>query len=238
MFERYTEKARRVIFFARYEASQFGSPYIESEFLLLGMVREDRYFLARWLSEGDRKTIRSEIEKHAYPGPKSPTSVDLPLSGEAKNVLKYAAEEAGRLKHQHIGTEHLFLGLLHDRKTFAAKLLLDRGVKPDTVRETLAKEGEQTVVSRVGTGTGRAGSMVQGRSFQVQMIPEDGGKPVPLLWGARIPAVGEIISLENNEEDSGTYQVVKVEWKVTTNALGSHSLAKALVHVRELKGSE
>jgi ATP-dependent Clp protease ATP-binding subunit ClpC len=145
MFERYTEKARRVIFFSRYEASQFGSPDIESEFLLLAMFREDNHVITRWLGGGDWHTIiRQEIEQRVYGGPKTPTSVDLPLSDESKNVLAHAAEESERLGNKHIGTKHLFLGLLRDRNSCAAKMLLDRGVSPDAVRETILREGIQS----------------------------------------------------------------------------------------------
>ena len=154
------------------------------------------------------------------------------MSNEAKRVLAYAAEEAERLGHQHIGTEHLFLGLLREPESNTGKMLIGRGIDVKTVRETLARESAQ---SGSGTGSGRAGAIVLGRSFQVLIIPEDSGKPVPLLWGARIPAVGEAISFETGEDKTSVYQVVKVEWKVITNALGSHSLAKVLLHVRELK---
>ena len=113
MFERYTEKARRVIFFARYEASQFGSPYIETEHLLLGLLREDKALTNRFLrGHGEVEAIRKQVEDHTTVREKVSTSVDLPLSEEAKRVLIHAAEEAERLSHKHIGTEHLLLGLL------------------------------------------------------------------------------------------------------------------------------
>ncbi len=115
MFERYTEKARRVIFFARYEASQFGSPYIETEHLLLGLLREDKALTNRFLrSHASVESIRKQIEGHTTIREKVSTSVDLPLSNECKRVLAYAAEEAERLSHRHIGTEHLLLGLLRE----------------------------------------------------------------------------------------------------------------------------
>ena len=128
MFERYTEKARRVIFFARYEASQFGSPYIETEHLLLGLLREDKALTNRFLrSHASVESIRKQIEGHTTIREKVSTSVDLPLSNECKRVLAYAAEEAERLSHKHIGTEHLLLGLLREEKCFAAEILHERG---------------------------------------------------------------------------------------------------------------
>ncbi len=139
MFERYTEKARRVIFFARYEASQFGSPYIETEHLLLGLLREDKALTNRFLrSHASVEAIRKQIEAHTTIREKTSTSLDLPLSNENKRVMAYAAEEAERLGHKHIGTEHLLLGLLREEGCFAADLLKERGVKLEKVREELA----------------------------------------------------------------------------------------------------
>ena len=140
MFERYTEKARRVIFFARYEASQFGSPYIETEHLLLGLLREDKALTNRFLrSHASIESIRKQIEGRTTIRDKVSTSVDLPLSLECKRVLAYAAEEAERLAHKHIGTEHLLLGLLREDKSFAAEILHERGLRLSTLREELSR---------------------------------------------------------------------------------------------------
>src|SRR5205085_6793257 len=92
-----------LIFFARYEASQFGSPYIETEHLLLGLLREDKALANRFLrSHAAVDSIRKQIEGHATIREKVSTSVDLPLSHECKRVLAYGAEEAERLNHKHI----------------------------------------------------------------------------------------------------------------------------------------
>src|SRR5437879_1113540 len=113
MFERFTEKARRVVFFARYEAAQLGSPYIETEHLLLGVLREDKSLTRKFLgSPASLESIRKEVESHTTVREKVSTSIDLPLSNESKRVLAYSAEEAERLSDKHIGTEHLWLGLL------------------------------------------------------------------------------------------------------------------------------
>jgi ATP-dependent Clp protease ATP-binding subunit ClpC len=144
MFERYTEKARRVIFFARYEASQFGSPYIETEHLLLGLLREDKALTNRFLrSHASVESIRKQIEGHTTIREKVSTSVDLPLSNECKRVLAYAAEEAERLSHKHIGTEHLLLGLLREEKCFAAEILHERGLRLLAIREELARATQE-----------------------------------------------------------------------------------------------
>ena len=140
MFERYTEKARRTIFFGRYEASQFGSPYIETEHLLLGLLREDKALANRFLrSHVAVESIRRQIERHTAPGEKVSTSVDLPLSHECKRVLAYGAEEAERLNHEYIGTAHLLLGLLREEKCFAAQLLREQGLTLDSVREQVQR---------------------------------------------------------------------------------------------------
>jgi ATP-dependent Clp protease ATP-binding subunit ClpC len=124
MFERYTEKAKRSIFFARYEASQFGSPYIESEHLLLGLLRENKALANTFLrTYAAVESIRKEVEGQTVTREKVSTSVDLPVSDECKRILGYAAEEADKLSHRFIGTEHLFLGVLREQDCFAAKLL-------------------------------------------------------------------------------------------------------------------
>jgi len=143
MFERYTENARRVIFFARYEASQYGSPYIETEHLLLGIMRESKWLTMRVLPEGSAQSIRAQIDASMGHRAKTSTTVDLPLSGEGKRVLAYAAEEAERLDHKHIGTEHLLLGLLREESGFAARILRERGAELSKLRLELAKTAQE-----------------------------------------------------------------------------------------------
>jgi ATP-dependent Clp protease ATP-binding subunit ClpC len=140
MFEKYTEKARRVIFFARHEASQFGARCIETEHLLLGVLREDKSLTNRFLRESTPvEIIRKQIEASTVIGKKVSTSVDMPLSDESRRVLNHAAEEAERLSHKDIGTEHLFLGLLCEEGCFAARILNEHGLRLSAVREELAR---------------------------------------------------------------------------------------------------
>ncbi len=105
MFERYTDRARRAIFFARWEASRFGSPAIGPEHLVLGLARCTHIV---------DQTLRAEIERIAVHSTPASTSVDLPVSNALKHALHFAAEEAEKLGHQHIGVEHLLLGLMVD----------------------------------------------------------------------------------------------------------------------------
>jgi ATP-dependent Clp protease ATP-binding subunit ClpC len=141
MFEKYTEKARRVLFFARYEASQLGSPTIETEHLLLGLIREDKNLTNRFFPKTNAtiQDIRKEIEVRTIVRDKTSVSVDiLPFSDESKRVLNNAADESERLSHKHIGTEHILLGLLREDKSIAAEILREHGLRPSMVREELS----------------------------------------------------------------------------------------------------
>ncbi len=136
MFERYTERARRVIFFARYEAAVFGSSAIGNEHLLLGLLREGGGVTGQILGRGQvtSEAVRKEVEARGVGGP-TPTSVDIPLAPAAKATLQHAAEEARRMNGPHIGTEHLLLGLLHEPEGLAAGILGAKGLRLDEVRE-------------------------------------------------------------------------------------------------------
>lgn len=151
MFERYTEKARRVIFFARYEASQFGAPQIETEHVLLGLLREDKSLTTRFFSHSRAsiESIRKEIEGRTIMRERISTSVDLPLSVEAKHVLAFAAEESEQLSHRHIGTEHLLLGLLREEHSIAAKVLAEHEVRLSDVRDEIKRQAEQQATGRL-----------------------------------------------------------------------------------------
>jgi ATP-dependent Clp protease ATP-binding subunit ClpC len=114
MFERYTEKARRAIFFARYEASAHASSEIDTRCLLLGILREDRDLITRLLPEAAPRTdlLRTEVEALFPPATQRiSTSVDLPLTSTAIGALQSAAEEADRRHHQSIEPRHLLWGL-------------------------------------------------------------------------------------------------------------------------------
>jgi ATP-dependent Clp protease ATP-binding subunit ClpC len=98
MFERYTEKARRVIFFARYEASQYGSMSIETEHLLLGLFRQDHALARKFLSEkGGAQSLRDEIESQITRGERLSTAIEIPISAECGRILNKAGEESERL---------------------------------------------------------------------------------------------------------------------------------------------
>ena len=141
MFERYTESARRALFFSRYEASQFGSWYIGTEHLLLGLLRESKGALAKILTDANvsSEQVRREIAESLSSSRKISTAVEIPFDDHAKRALSFAAEEADRLRHSYIGGEHLLLGLLRVEDSAAAALLANRGLRLDAVREQVAK---------------------------------------------------------------------------------------------------
>ncbi len=141
MFERYTERARRVLFFARYEATQLGSTSIETEHLLLGLIREGKGLTSRIFARShlSLESIRKEIEGRTVFREKVSTSVDIPFSAETKRVLQFAAEEADRLLHTYIGTEHLLLGILREERSVAASILYEKGMRLASVREDIVQ---------------------------------------------------------------------------------------------------
>jgi ATP-dependent Clp protease ATP-binding subunit ClpC len=136
MFGRYTEKARRVIFFARYEASLLGSNLIEPPHLLLGLLREDKGLFVTLLGSPKPFKNPGELMGLKASGENVSTSVDLPVSPASQRVLIFAAEESERLNHEHVTPGHLVLGLL--REPGAARDLLEKsGLTLSTVRAAL-----------------------------------------------------------------------------------------------------
>jgi len=135
MFERFTEGARRVVFYARYEASQYGSRSIEPEHLLLGLMRERASFLKGRLSLDPVTNLRLEIEPILKTGPRFTASVEVPLSEQATCVLDRARAEADRLSHLHVGTEHILFGILEDEECPASRVIRAHGLTVIVPRE-------------------------------------------------------------------------------------------------------
>lgn len=142
MFERYTEPARRTLFFARYEASQLGSLSIESEHLLLGLMREGKGVAARVLGALPLPTVRKDIEQRTVFREKVSTSVEIPFSAEVKRMLSAGAEEADRLLDNHIGPEHLLLGLLRQKGSLAAETLARHGLELESARQKIVAHAQ------------------------------------------------------------------------------------------------
>jgi hypothetical protein len=149
MFERFTEKARRVVFFGRYEASMYGSPYIETEHFLLGLLREDPKVADLLPNTPPLDELRREIEKHIKPRERISTSVEIPLTSQCKRILNFAAEEAERLGHHHVGTEHLLLGILREKNGLAAAIVHADKIDLNKLRMKLSGTRNPTVSARI-----------------------------------------------------------------------------------------
>jgi len=137
MFDRFTDRAKKVMNLARQEAQRFNHEYLGTEHILLGLVQEGSGVAANVLKNMgiDLNKIRSEVEKIVKTGPSMVTMGQLPFTPRAKKVLELSMEEAGNLGHNYIGTEHLLLGLIKENEGIAAQVLMNLGVKLEDVRE-------------------------------------------------------------------------------------------------------
>src|ERR1700733_14569113 len=137
MYERFTDRARKVMQLANQEAQRFNHEYIGTEHILLGLVKEGSGVAANVLKnlDVDLRKIRLEVEKIVQSGPDMVTMGKLPQTPRAKKVIEYAMEEARNLNHNYVGTEHLLLGLLREQEGVAAQVLMNLGMKLEDVRE-------------------------------------------------------------------------------------------------------
>jgi len=137
MFERFTDRARKVMALANQEAQRFNHEYIGTEHILLGLVKEGSGVGANVLKnlDVDLRKVRLEVERLVKAGPEMVTMGRLPQTPRAKKVIEYAIEEARNLNHNYVGTEHLLLGLLREHDGVAAQVLMNLGLKLEQVRE-------------------------------------------------------------------------------------------------------
>ncbi|MBA3633802.1 MAG: ATP-dependent Clp protease ATP-binding subunit [Acidobacteria bacterium] len=153
MFERYTEKARRVVFFARYEALQYGSIVISPEHILLGLMREDKTISARFFPFRNSLTVeavRREVEERIVLRERISQSAELHLAPETKRILALANEESRQLQNRHIGPEHLLLGLVREERSIAGEILYQYGLRLQDVREEVARQNGFTNFHSIG----------------------------------------------------------------------------------------
>ncbi len=175
MFDRFTDRAKKVMSFARQEAMKFNHEYIGTEHILLGLVQEGSGVAANVLKNMtiDLDKIRHEVEKIVKTGPSMVTMGQLPFTPRAKKVLELSLEEASQLSHNYIGTEHLLLGLIRENEGIAAQVLMNLGVKLDEVREEVLEflgasesnsdeEGESSESSGSGSPPSNSGSSSPG----------------------------------------------------------------------------
>src|SRR5437667_5861360 len=137
MFERFTDRARKVMALANQEAQRLNHEYIGTEHILLGLVKEGSGVGANVLRnlDVDLRKVRLEVEKLVKAGPEMVTMGKLPQTPRAKKVIEYAIEEARNLNHNYVGTEHLLLGLLREQDGVAAQVLMNLNIKLEDVRE-------------------------------------------------------------------------------------------------------
>src|SRR6476619_6224938 len=137
MYERFTDRARKVMQLANQEAQRFNHEYVGTEHVLLGLIKEGSGVAANVLRnlDVDLRKIRNEVEKIVQAGPEMVTMGKLPQTPRAKKVIEYAIEEARNLNHNYVGTEHLLLGLLREHDGVAAQVLMNLSLKLEEVRE-------------------------------------------------------------------------------------------------------
>jgi ATP-dependent Clp protease ATP-binding subunit ClpC len=158
MFNRFTERARKVIVYAKEEARRFNHDYIGTEHLLLGLVREGEGVAAAVLQKLglDLETIRVEIEKLVQPGPQTQVIGDIPFTPRSKKALELSAEEARALGHNYIGTEHLLLGLVKEGEGMAFRVLLNLGLDLGKLRNEVMELLGSGIPGFVGEEQGKA----------------------------------------------------------------------------------
>jgi ATP-dependent Clp protease ATP-binding subunit ClpC len=160
MYERFTDRARKVMQLANQEAQRFNHEYIGTEHILLGLVKEGSGVAANVLKnlDVDLRKIRLEVEKLVQSGPEMVTVGKLPQTPRAKKVIEYSMEEARNLNHNYVGTEHILLGLLREQEGVAAQVLMNLGLKLEDVREeVLNLLGHGLEGTEVGDRGGRGG---------------------------------------------------------------------------------
>lgn len=154
MFEKFTEKARRVMFFARYEASQFGAESIQSGHLLLGLLRESEKTSTQLLDRMGVQTnvLRERLIAALTPRDKkitpSSTSIDIPMEEEVKRILQHATSESAKLNHKHVGAEHLLLGMLKEEQCLAGRLLREMGADLIAAKEILLEATKEEKIAK------------------------------------------------------------------------------------------
>jgi ATP-dependent Clp protease ATP-binding subunit ClpC len=179
MYERFTDRARKVMQLANQEAQRFNHEYIGTEHILLGLVKEGTGVAANVLKnlDIDLRKIRLEVEKIVQAGPDMVTMGKLPQTPRAKKVIEYSIEEARNLNHNYVGTEHLLLGLLREQEGVAAQVLMNLGLKLEDVREEVLNLLGHNMESSESGGSGGGG----GGGNSGERTPKQGKSKTPAL---------------------------------------------------------
>ena len=202
MFERFTDRARKVMQLANQEAQRFNHEYIGTEHILLGLVKEGSGVAANVLKnlDVDLRKIRLEVEKLVQSGPEMVTMGKLPHTPRAKKVIEYAVEEARNLNHNYVGTEHLLLGLLREEEGVAAQVLRNLGLKLEDVREevlNLLGHSVDTGSESAERSTGGGGGGKQGGKSKTPALDSFGRDLTELARQGKLdPVIGRANEIE------------------------------------------
>jgi ATP-dependent Clp protease ATP-binding subunit ClpC len=209
MYERFTDRARKVMQLANQEAQRFNHEYIGTEHMLLGLVKEGTGVAANVLKnlDVDLRKIRLEVEKLVQSGPEMITMGKLPQTPRAKKVIEYSMEEARNLNHNFVGTEHLLLGLLREHEGVAAQVLMNLGLKLEDVREEVLNllgngleggEGGSERGGREGVGQGGAeGAQSKTRASKTPALDSFGRDLTELARQGKLdPVIGRQVEIE------------------------------------------
>jgi ATP-dependent Clp protease ATP-binding subunit ClpC len=183
MYERFTDRARKVMQLANQEAQRFNHEYIGTEHILLGLVKEGSGVAANVLKnlDVDLRKIRLEVEKLVQSGPEMVTMGKLPQTPRAKKVIEYSMEEARNLNHNYVGTEHILLGLLREQEGVAAQVLMNLGLKLEEVREEVLNLLGHGIEGEGSERGGREGVGVSGSSSEGQSSGRSSKSKTPAL---------------------------------------------------------
>jgi ATP-dependent Clp protease ATP-binding subunit ClpA len=158
MFERFTDRSRRVVVLAQEEARMLNHEYVGTEHILLGLIREDGGVAAQALeSLGiSEETAHQQVEEIVGRGQTGPARGHLPFTPEGKKVLQLSLREAIALGHGYVGTEHILLGLIREDEGVATRVLNGLGVDPNRIRQQVIRLVSARHIHEQ-PGTGRAG---------------------------------------------------------------------------------
>jgi len=218
MFNRFTERARKVIVYAKEEARRFNHDYIGTEHLLLGLVREGEGVAAAVLQKlgVDLETIRIEVEKLVQPGPQTQVLGDIPFTPRSKKALELSAQEARALGHNYIGTEHLLLGLVKEGDGMAYRVLLNLGLDLGKLRNE--------VMELLGSGIPGYGSQEPVKSDKTPAIDAYGRNLNKLAEDGKLdPVIGR------SEEIDRILQILGRRTKNNPVLLGEAGVGKTAI---------
>jgi len=234
MYERFTDRARKVMQLANQEAQRFNHEYIGTEHILLGLIKEGSGVAANVLKnlDVDLRKIRLEVEKLVQSGPDMVTMGKLPQTPRAKKVIEYSMEEARNLNHNYVGTEHILLGLLREQEGVAAQVLMNLGLKLEEVREEVLNllghgiEGSEGA-ERAGMGAGSGGGSGESQRAGKSKTPALDSFGRDLTELARQDKLDPVIGRENEIER--TMQILSRRTKNNPVLLGEAGVGKTAI---------